>query len=171
MNTESQIHEMKRVLEEQVRDRTNDGISVRFECDPPNALTSNTIVIRALVNAPPVKAAGLKPLARCVEAPEFAQRLKKKAPKNLRKAFYFEAKFPAKELGPGSFHLVLVPASGEDPIGMCNLRIHTKSSVAEIRKKLIRVLHGHTLERPRAKPRRRPVSKRTATRSSSRKRR
>jgi|SRR5208282_694737 len=171
MSSESQIREMSSLLEQQVRDRINEGISVRFECDPPNALTSKTIVIRALVAAPPATAAGLKPLARCAEAPEFAKPLRKKPAMNHRDAVYFEGKFPAKELGPGSFHLVLVPAAGENPIGVCNLRIHTKSSVAEIRRKLVRALHGHTLERPKAKQRRRPVSKPTAPSSSSRKRR
>jgi hypothetical protein len=170
MNSESFVNQMSNLLARQVRDRLDEGVSVRFECDPANALTSQTIVIRAHLKAPLAKA-GFKPIANCTEVPEFVKPLKRKPALDKRETSHFESKFPAKQLGAGTFHLTLAPALRANPIAVCSLRILTKSKVAGIRRKLIRALHGHPLEPAKAKSRRRPASKPIARNSSSRKRR
>jgi len=146
-NDETNVERMRRALENQVRERLEKRISTRIQCDPPVAKVSDTIVVRADMMAPPTIAAQFKPVVRCVEVEGFGKRMLKRRGVRTGDEVSFEARFRGKELGIGSFRLLVYAfQEATDPIGYGSIQLFTRKEVVAARREVTRALLGRSHE-------------------------
>jgi len=170
-NGENNVERMKRVLENQVRERLERHILTRINCEPPVATVHDTIVVRAYLIVPPNIEIQLKPVVRCVEVEGFRKRMLKREKILPAEEISFEAKFHGRELGAGAFRLpVYASPTAPDPVGVGTIELFTRKEVALARRGVKRLLlaRSRKIASVKSPQRRRAKPKRAAAKSSQR---
>jgi hypothetical protein len=170
-NGENNVERMKRVLEDQVRERLERRVLTRINCDPPVATVHDTIVVRADVIVPPNVELRLKPVVRCAEVEGFRKQMLKRKSIRAGEEFSFEARFHGRELGAGAFRLpVYASPNARDPVGVGTIELFTTKEVAVARREVYRVLlaRSRKIASVKSPQRLRPKPRRGAAKRSQR---
>jgi hypothetical protein len=142
-----------------MRERYQEGISVRFDCKPRVAEPQKTITVTARIFAPADTLSTIEPVLACSDLPDFAERPLKKGPSRDPGFQDYSTAIRARQFEPGNaYRLSLHLTSGKEPIAGCTITVLSKAVLGRARRRIRDLILGTTASGNTNKPsgRRRP---------------